>query len=216
MNDVEVLGSTVLVGFMDQRKQTPKILRSVDNGKNWEEISMDVIKGSPKALAADPNNGNIVYAAVRNIFSGNRKHIKGYVMKSIDGGASWTRVFETKDINYLFSIFVDPSNSDNVYFGSNDGMFRSADKGKNWKKIRDGRCESVFVTKTGDVYGLCAEGIVHSDTKGNSWSLIFKNQKLMWPMRDKSTVFHKLIVDDKNLKIYAATNKGLLKFDIMP
>ena len=134
--------------------------------------------------------------------------------KSTDGGANREKVFGAATTNYVYSVFVDPTESNNVYFGSNSGIFKSTDSGKTWEKITSERCESLYVTKNGTICALCSNGVVHSTDGGDTWDVIVKSNKSWWPMCNQNTIFHFLKIDEKNKRLYAATEKGLILLDL--
>ncbi len=81
--------------------------------------------GKVHKFAVDPLQPDIIYAAVS---AGNVVH------KSVDGGLSW---FESGpdslglSSSYL-TIALDPQNTNNVFFGAGDGLFKSDDAGNSW------------------------------------------------------------------------------------
>ncbi|MFC1514099.1 WD40/YVTN/BNR-like repeat-containing protein [candidate division KSB1 bacterium] len=214
MNDIAISNGALLVVFMDQSKRLPKVLRSVDNGKSWDESYMQNIMGSPKALAVDPANQSVVYAACRNIYGNTGKDIIGYALKSTNSGKTWERIYETKSKDYVFDVFVDPNNSDNVFFGANHGIFISHDGGENWKKSFDSRCESLHITTKGEIYALTKKGIVRSDDNGSNWKVILNSPSNWFSMGNNSSIFRHLYVDEKNGKLYFASSSGLIKVDL--
>lgn len=215
MYDVAKAGNTLLVCYRDRSKSTPVVSRSTDGGKNWKDAEVDKVRGYPRLMAVDPNNDDVIYVCGYNIYANSRnKERAGFVHKSTDGGAHWKSVFETTETNYVYSVFVDPMNAGNVYFGSNFGIFKSTDSGKTWEKITSDRCESIYVTKKGTIYALCADGVIRSTDGGGTWNVIIKHKKSWWPMRTQSTTFHFLKIDEKNNRLYVATEAGLLRLNL--
>ena len=190
------------------------VSRSTNDGKNWKDAEVDKVRGYPRLMAVDPNNTNVIYVCGYNIYASRNKERAGFVHKSTDGGAHWKSVFETTEANYVYSVFVDPTNSGNVYFGSNGGIFKSTDSGKTWKNVRTKRCESLYITGKGEIYALCADGIVRSTDSGGTWGVIIKHTKSWWPMGNQSTTFHFLKIDEKNNRLYVASEKGLIRLDL--
>lgn len=91
-------------------------------------------------IAVDPNNPDIVYAAVGI----SPKKEAGTVLKSYDRGETWietgfeghfsANVDPSRRINER--IGVDPANSNNVWVGTvNEGLFRSKDGFKTWEQV---------------------------------------------------------------------------------
>lgn len=113
---------------------------SHNGGETWKELTKE--DGLPQdsigrsAVAISPTNSNRVYALVEG-------EAEGYVIRSDDGGRSWTEVNSDKGINdrpfYYNEIRVDPINPDIVY---QLGTFvkKSIDGGKTFKQISAINC----------------------------------------------------------------------------
>jgi hypothetical protein len=76
--------------------------------------------GQVEALAADPRNPSILYAAT----------LKG-VFKTTDAGQSWSLLSGGLPVNQYFSLAIDPNNSAVVYAGGT-GFYKSTDAGATW------------------------------------------------------------------------------------
>ncbi len=122
------------------------IYKSTNRGKTWEEKR----KGLPSPrnyehtvqiteFAYDPVNHDIIYAA-----SGSpRSRTKfGGVLKSVDGGESWSFCAETNQLPKNVSvedITVHPKDSNRILIStSTHGVFLSTDGGKKWKSVNTG------------------------------------------------------------------------------
>ena len=98
----------------------------------------------------DPKNHLIVYAGTGNSPTGSGNAIG--LMKTTDGGLTWTNIGADKDSNgnYLYfagknvsRVLVDPTNSNSVTVlttanGSGSNIWNSTDGGKTWSKKIDG------------------------------------------------------------------------------
>src|SRR5215471_15934552 len=83
--------------------------------------------GAPvSALAIDPVNPATVYALTFTGPSG--------VSRSLDGGESWNALTLPGPASYVgvFALAVDPADSNIIYLGSGDGVFKSTDFGATW------------------------------------------------------------------------------------
>lgn len=90
------------------------------------------IAGRLNALAYHPTNANIIYAGAGN----------GGVLKSVDGGATWSSATtDTWDYLPVSSLAIDPNNPNVVYAGTGDhhggvpygmGIMKSTDAGATW------------------------------------------------------------------------------------
>jgi photosystem II stability/assembly factor-like uncharacterized protein len=87
---------------------------SLDAGQTWTSRP-----GVVRALAIDPNNPELVYAAGSGIF------------RSDDGGLTWKNFASGLPTSYLLSLAISPSSS-TVYAGSYAGLYRSTNAGASW------------------------------------------------------------------------------------
>jgi len=75
------------------------------------------------SLAIDPSSPSILYAGVSGFDTGPSKY---KLMKSTNGGASWTTLLLG---NLVKSIAVAPSRPMTIYVGTHNGIFKSANGG---------------------------------------------------------------------------------------
>ena len=122
-----------------------KILKSIDGGFSWKEISKfdnSIIKN----LAMNPVNHNVLYA--HTIYRTD-SWSKTFLFKSIDGGKTWQDISSDSPFNIsgndngvmdtIRRIVIDQSNPDILYVGTLQfGIFKSTDAGKTWKAINNG------------------------------------------------------------------------------
>ena len=155
------------------------ILKSTDYGETWSissssfDLADSVYAGR---LVVDPNNSNIVYAATSKS-----------VLKTIDGGLSWTSVLEGYDCR---DIKINENNSNIIYvatFGYNhtNYIFVSKDAGSTWeaKQQYDDICRIELATTPSDpnlIYAITShrninlgmEGLYISRDAGSSWDTV--------------------------------------------
>ena len=88
------------------------IFRSADAGATWTRVSADPLgpSGAITDLVADTTNGGVFYAANGDIGGGQRNG----VYKSQDGGATWTRVFQTANAGRI-NLAISASSPGTVY-----------------------------------------------------------------------------------------------------
>ena len=127
------------------------LFKSIDGGKNWK---FSFYKGPYNyalgAMAIDPTDSNIIYAAEGFVPYINISWVRGKVFKSTDGGTTWKKLtrpggkVSEDDIynrNYS-SIVIDPNSPyvlgeghSDVYLVGRDGFFKTKSAGDSWNKI---------------------------------------------------------------------------------
>lgn len=158
-----------------------KVFETTDGGSTWNQIIDPYGEGfrfgSVYAIAPAPSEPDTIYA-LKNGFG---------IFKSIDGGDSW-RFLEQSEVDYSYSIAVDPTNPDVVYSGYNPkssqdwAMVRqTTDGGNSWRTslmvphssgitsvaIDPNNPETVYAGSRGEV------GEIYKSTDmGNSWSTL--------------------------------------------
>jgi photosystem II stability/assembly factor-like uncharacterized protein len=129
--------------------------------------------------------------------------VAGGVWKTVNGGVTWTPVFDKQSIASIGAIAVAPSDANVIYAGtgeacirgnisSGDGVYKSLDGGKTWthagladtrhiaKVLVDPRNpDVVFVAALGHAYGPNAErGVFRSTDGGKTWQkVLYKDEK---------------------------------------
>jgi len=113
------------------------IFKSTDSGKSWTFLESADIEYA-HSLAVHPMEPDIVYSA----HSRSPLETEVRVMRSLDGGQTWQKVFEMP--GEQTAVAIDPSDADVVYVGlaarSEDGggaVFKSTDKGETWFRLND-------------------------------------------------------------------------------
>ena len=87
------------------------------------------------SVAVDPANPLIAYATYSTFNFGTQI---GHVFKTINGGASWTRIDLTLPDIPVHSVVVHPTRPDTLYIGTDLGVFVTIDGGANWMRENTG------------------------------------------------------------------------------
>lgn len=113
------------------------VWKSIDGGASWNTNTDAFPILGTSDVAIDPNNSNNVYLA-----TGDRDALDTYgvgVYKSTDGGTSWSPsgLFNEFDSEALIinTLEINPDQSNIIFAGSKDGLYKSTDYGVNWYKV---------------------------------------------------------------------------------
>jgi photosystem II stability/assembly factor-like uncharacterized protein len=146
-------------------------------------------------------------------------------VRSEDGGNSWTEIYNESSLNNsVNSIVADPSNSNTLYAGLNDGtLIKSSDGGTNWfiaytfssqdqiLKLRFDPAHNLYVL-------LKTNGISESTDGGTTWASItqpltnISNYNSTTLQNQSVSSFTKFSLDTQAAGvIYTTTSEGLFK-----
>jgi len=186
------------------------LFKSVDTGENWTPLAITANGFSPYqiyALAVDPTNSSILYAAGSNL------------LKSTNGGAGWSTIETGLALNATVSIYaiaLDPTNPSIVYVAiegivARSGVYRSTDGGLSWAGRFDGIPNSganlaAIVIDPGSastLYATLGHSVFKSTNSGKTWQETALQGAIM-----------SLAIDPRNpATLYAGSQQGLLKTD---
>ena len=126
--------------------ETGCINKSTDKGKTWTFVSQHyLVGGGVTAIAIDPSDPNIVYAA-----GGNQIH------KTINGGISWNPMLPVNSLFYADRLRIDPKNNQKIVAASSKGIYVSQNAGLTWEKKWNNACYDVEfkLDETDIIYGI--------------------------------------------------------------
>ena len=127
-----------------------------------------VTGGRISSIAVHPENPGIMYIGVAS----------GGVFKTENGGASWTPIFDRQASFSIGAVVVDQKNPSTVWVGTGennsqrsvaygDGVYRSDNAGKNWKRMGLEKSEHiariVIDPRNSDVVYVAAQGPLWAD-----------------------------------------------------
>jgi len=204
------------------------VWKTEDAGKTWNFLGLPKSRHIPR-IVIDPNNADIVYAAVLgNIYKPTSE--RG-VYKSINGGKTWSKsLFSNKHAGAV-ELIIDPSNSRVLYAatwrmnrtpyslnsgGEGSALWKSTDEGKTWKEISlnsgfaNGDLGIIGVTvspiNSQRVWAIVENkengGVYRSDDGGGTWKHINESRAL----RQRAWYYSKIYADTQDQDIVYVMN----------
>ncbi len=149
------------------------VWRTTNHGETWTPLFDSQNSLCMGAVAVDPNNSDVLYAATGEISPASPMS-DGWgtgVYKSTDAGASWHLIGLTT-VGAFSKIYVHPKNSNLIYAGgvrSGSGLYVSHDAGATWARLNRVSISDISLhpTDTNDVvYGVTGGGVYYSSDGG--------------------------------------------------
>ncbi len=205
----DLLSVRSATGIQSARRGNP-IYKTANRAGNWSASANGLRSSTINALAIDPKNTNVIYAATND-----------GVYKSSDGGAIWTQLnLATFFSLRVSSIAVDPVNTSTIYAGANTFIYKSVDSGQTWQS-------KTINTPTGsviDIFSIAIDpvtpatiylgtfrGVFKSTDGGDTWTAANTGLSL-FPGSSNIPRVNRLVMDPTNPQtLYAATNFGIFK-----
>ena len=181
------------------------IYKSADEGKTWSNTGLSdgqQIGG----LAIDPNNENIVFAAVLGHPYG--PNTERGVFRTKNGGKTWEKVLYKDENTGAIQVTIDPKNSNIIYAdlwaarqgpwenaawqGPESGLYKSIDGGTTWNKLTKGLPTyeqglgrigfGISPSNPARIYATVDSeqegGVFRSDDAGETWTRISQDARL--------------------------------------
>lgn len=148
-----------------------------DAGTSWANTTDYAVPNlATSTIAISPANANIVYAGTGEPF-GNLDNITGSgLVKSTDGGATWSYLSNTSAFGSVGRVLVDPADANKVLVGTSSGVYRSTNGGTTWAKtssagnVQDLKSNADFSAIYG---GVNSVGVIKSTDGGATWTTAF-------------------------------------------
>jgi len=204
------------------------VWKSEDAGKTWTASGLPKSRHIPR-LVIDPNDYNVVYAAVLgNIYKPTDD--RG-VYKTTDGGKTWKRVLFANQDAGAVDLIIDPNNPRVLYAstwnvrrtpyslssgGDGSALWKSTDRGETWTEISTNK---GFPTDTLGIIGVTVSpvnsdrvwaivenqekgGVYRSEDGGKTWKQINSERKL----RQRAWYYSRIYADSKDEDVVYVLN----------
>jgi len=165
------------------------VYKSNDGGDSWTPIWRG--DNLARYIIVDPRDSDVVYVST-GIFdreaanSDSATNTPGGVgvLKSTDGGKTWSQINNGITNLYIGSLFMHPEEPDILIAGAGNnaymegsGVFISRDGGENWQKVIDNPVQSVeFAVSDPDIAYAGEPGwIFRSEDGGMNWQTVTEN-----------------------------------------
>lgn len=116
------------------------IWKTTNGGATWVPKADLLINMAVNTMVMDPRNPDILFAGTGEGFF-NVDAVRGAgILKSTDGGESWTQLpgTATPDFYYVQKMVVSKANGSRMYAATRAGVFKTIDAGATWTKVIDG------------------------------------------------------------------------------
>ena len=217
-------------------------MKTADGGASWTNLlpfSSPAL--SPTAIATDPRNVGTIYAGTSTGKPGaDALTYSSGVLKSVDGGRSWSGVNTLWQGAQVSTMIVDPTNSSVLYASIGDlicnfscvmnstpgyysnpnvlnvvGPYKSTDSGSTWVKLGSpagwGYGSIIGIDQQGTIYARAPVGLVRSQDGGANWSPL--------PAIGLPSPVHVLAIaiDPQNPNhLFAGTGAGVFEITLVP
>jgi photosystem II stability/assembly factor-like uncharacterized protein len=139
-----------VLGDIFKPDRTRGVYKTIDGGKNWENVLFASDVAGAVDLIMDPKNPEILYATTWDIkrtpYSLESGGPSSKMYKSVDGGKSWIDLTVKEGFPEgmlgIMGITVSPKNPERLYAiieNENGGVYTSKDAGDTWEKVNEDR-----------------------------------------------------------------------------
>ncbi len=166
-----------------------KAFQSAVSGLKFREIGPATMGGRIDDIEVAPNDSRLIYVATA----------AGGILKSTNGGTSWTNLFDKESVPSVGDIAISPSNPSIIWAGTGEannrqssswgnGIYRSLDGGKTWKfmglggtmhiariAVHPTNPDIVWVAATGNLWASSPErGVFKTTDGGATWKQVLR------------------------------------------
>jgi photosystem II stability/assembly factor-like uncharacterized protein len=195
------------------------ILKSRDNGENWEHIGLPNSQHIGRILINPNNKDQIIVGVLGSLYTPNQD--RG-IYKTLDGGKTWNKTLFVDDLSGIIDVQFAPENFNVMYAaswtkdrkawnfngnGNNSAIYKSENAGATWTKISTE--QSGFAT--GKTVGRIGLAVFNANTV-----YAYHDSQARRPLEDKETKKRGLVKEDfktmSETEFLALTDKKLNGF----
>jgi photosystem II stability/assembly factor-like uncharacterized protein len=190
------LRDSVQIQKRDKSAAANIVFKSTDGGQTWQDIS----KGLPENLEEGgfyANESGLWLRAGKGTYHSNPNSITpfwqkeifpdkwssiaagkhgmfaynywGQIVQKINGTTVWSPVYTNFKGN-IRTVFETAGGT--IFIGSDNGLYKSTDNGKNWKHVHVGGWVIKMVEQNGVLVATSMGGIIRSADDGENWALV--------------------------------------------
>ncbi len=177
------------------------VWKTTNGGQNWTPLTDGQASLATGSMAFDPNNANILYVGTGEPHQSSDSYYGAGILKSTDGGTTWTQLGADKFAGMGIADVVIPANNSNTIWAAasaqvggtkplsaNPGLYRSTNGGASWSAAltvcdNQGNCTSpsalvINPTNPNILFaGFDEYGIVRTTDGGANWSRVLSLQQ---------------------------------------
>ena len=151
------------------------VFKSVNKGASWNPVE-GVMDNLNIGSICQTSNGDI-YVGTGETFASQAGHELGTpgfpgdgIYKTTDGGKTFEKLPTSGIFTYVNELNVRPNTND-IYAGTNLGLYISTNEGTTWTRVLPGNCRDFAFDKNGNILAYVGPLIYHSSTPsdGNSY-----------------------------------------------
>jgi hypothetical protein len=147
--------------------------KSVNGGTSWATSTDYLSVVGATDLVIDPVNTSVLFLATGDGDHGDT-HSAG-VMKSTDGGATWTTtglIFSVSSATTIHRLLMDPTNNNILYAATTFGIFKTINAGVSWTNIISGNFSDMELKPSTPttIYAVTSNTFYLSVNSGGTWT----------------------------------------------
>ena len=144
------------------------VWKSTNSGLDWTSKTHGEASLSSGSLAIDPTNTSVIYLGTGEATYSAASYYGRGLLKSTDGGNTWTNYTAgLPSLSFFSRLVIRPNNPNQLVaalgnrtsLGVSGGLYRSTNGGVNWSLLVGGRADDVIFTPSGDTAYALGSGI---------------------------------------------------------